>query len=479
MKLRKILSEIKTIKTIGNLDLNILELKIDSNSVTKGSMFFCLSGRDFDGHEYVRQVENYGGVCVVTERELDTSLTQIIVEDTRKAMSEIASIFTHHAHKKMKIIGVTGTNGKTTTTHFTTSILTGAGIKCGLIGTLGVFYQNKFIEADLTTPDPIELHKIFLEMYESGVSVVVMEVSAHALELSKVYGIDFEIAVFTNLSQDHLDFFNDMQTYKNAKLKLFTCNKPKYSVINSDDSFGMEILSKCKNAVTFGLDNPADVFALNVVEDIKGSSFLLNLFDCIYDVKINLIGKFNVSNALAAASACALMGVKIDKVVEGLENLKGVSGRLEKVYDQNFSVFVDYAHTPDGLSKTLTTLKRVCKNKLICVFGCGGNRDKGKREIMGKISGEKADFTIITSDNPRFEEPMDIINQIENGILPLKKDYMIVQDRYEAIKYALSKAKKDDLIVICGKGCERFQEVYGIKNLFNDKDTVIELTRRK
>ena len=234
----------------------------------------------------------------------------------------------------------------------------------------------------------------------------------------------------------------------------------------------------CEKVITYGMDNPSDVFAIDVKESVFGTEFIMNLFDKIYQVNLNLIGRFNVYNALAAACACALFGVSTEKVIEGLEELKGVDGRLEKVYDDSFSVFIDYAHTPDGLKNTLNTMKNVCKGKLICVFGCGGNRDKSKRELMGAISGEIADFTVITSDNPRYEEPMEIISSIEKGLKKKSDEYVIVQDRYEAINYALNKAKEGDLIIICGKGSERYQEVYGIKKLFNDKDTVEELIRR-
>ncbi len=478
MKLAKILEEVEVEKVIGDVGLDVKDLKIDSNSVTKGSLFVCINGGDFDGHDYIRQVEYYGGVAVVTDRVLDTSLTQIVVKNTRIAMSEIAGVFHGHSDRKMKIVGVTGTNGKTTTTHFIMSVLSSCGIKCGLIGTLGTFYGGKFIEPTLTTPDPIELHKTFKDMADSGVQVVVMEVSAHAIELNKLWGISFEIASFTNLTQDHLDFFKDMERYKTAKLKFFKGNNCKYIVSNSDDELGREIYMTTDKVITYGIDNPSDVFAINIKENLLGTQFVINLFDKIYDVNLNLIGKFNVYNAICAATVCALLGVKIEKIIEGLEELKGVEGRLEKVHSGKFTVFVDYAHTPDGLYKTLSTLKKICKNKLISVFGCGGNRDKSKRPIMGRISGKEADFTVITSDNPRFEEPMDIISEIEEGLIEESKEYIIVQDRYEAIKYALEKAKEGDLVVVCGKGSERYQEVYGIKNLFNDKDTIEELIGR-
>ncbi len=484
MKLSKLIKDVAYKEIIGSTEMEIKDVSADSNAVSKGGLFVCISGGNYDGHDFVKQVKDYGGVAVVAERKLDTPLTQIIVEDTRKAVAEIAAAFYGHADKKMKIIGVVGTNGKTTTTHLITSILINAGVKCGLIGTLGIFYGDKFVEPTLTTPDPMELHKILAEMYESGTEAVVMEVSAHAAYLKKVYGLDFEIGVFTNLTQDHLDFFGDMERYKSAKTSFFTDNFCKFVVSNSDDATGMEIAEKMKSnsksrVITYGVENPADVFAIDINEKATETDFILNLFDCIYDVELNFIGRYNVYNALAAATACALYGIPTEKVAEGIENLKGVSGRLECVYDGEFSVYVDYAHTPDGLEKSLKTLKAHAKNRLICLFGCGGNRDKSKRPIMGRISGEIADFTVLTSDNPRFEEPMEILWQTECGIKEKTDAYVLVQERADGIKYALDMAEKGDVILLAGKGSEKYQEVFGIKRPFCDKDFVKEYLRRK
>ena len=479
MKLSEIIKDVNVKEIIGDTDMEISDVSTDSNAVTRGGLFVCIKGGNFDGHDFIRQVEDYGGVAAVVEKPLDTSLTQIVVDDTRVAVSEIAAAFYGHTDKKMKIIGVLGTNGKTTTTHLITSVLTGAGVKCGLIGTLGVFYGDTYREATLTTPDPLELHKTLAEMNSEGVEAVVMEVSAHAVYLKKVYGINFEIGVFTNLTQDHLDFFGDMEEYKRAKLSFFTNNACRYVVTNSDDVAGREIAKIVKGDVlTYGIDNPADVFAIDINENSDCTDFVLNLFDCIYDVRLNLIGRYNVYNALAAATACALYGIPTEKVAEGVENLKGVSGRLECVHNGDYSVFVDYAHTPDGLEKSLSTLKAQAKNRLICVFGCGGNRDREKRPIMGAISGKIADFTVLTSDNPRCEEPMDIIWEIENGIKEASGDYVIIQERADAIRYALDKAKKGDIILIAGKGSEKYQDIFGIKRPFSDKDMVNEYLRR-
>lgn len=475
MKLIDLLENIDLVQTKGDLSIDIKDIKIDSKSVTKNSLFICLNGRGFDGHNFVHQAELYGARAVVCTKPLSTNLTQIVVKDTRLAMSLIAANFYGHADKKMKIIGVTGTNGKTTTTHIIKSILDKADVKCGLIGTLGTFYDDKFIESDLTTPDPLELHKTFKDMYLSGVKVVVMEVSAHALALNKLAGIKFEVGVFTNLTQDHLDFFGNMKKYEEAKISFFEQNRCNFIVSNSDDETGRKISRKFKNVITYGIDNPADVFAMDVKDYPDCVKFILNLFDCVYNVKINLLGKFNVSNCLAAATTCALIGVSADNCAAALYDFNSVSGRLEPVYKGKFSVYIDYAHTPDGLEKTLSALKIICKGRLVCVFGCGGNRDKSKREIMGAISGKLADFTVITSDNPRFEEPMDIIRQIEKGMLTVSKRYVLVQDREEAIKYALNYVKEGDIVLVAGKGSEKYQEILGIKHIYNDKDTITEI----
>ncbi len=480
MKLSEILKDVSFKEVIGSTDCEIKDVSADSNAVSKGGLFICVSGGNYDGHDFIKQVEDYGCSAAIVEKRLDTRLTQIVVSDARQAMSEVAAAFYGHADKKMKIIGVVGTNGKTTTTHLIASILINSGVKCGLIGTLGVFYGNKYFEPTLTTPDPLELHKTLADMFDSGVEAVVMEVSAHAVYLKKVYGLEFEIGVFTNLSQDHLDFFGDMENYKKAKTSFFCNNFCKYVVTNSDDATGAEIAKNSKSKViTYGIENPADVFAIEIDEKQAETSFILNLFDCIYDVNLNLIGRYNVYNAIAAATTCALYGVSPEKVAEGVENLKGVSGRLECVYDGDFSVYIDYAHTPDGLLKCLSTLKEHTQNRLICVFGCGGNRDKEKRPVMGKISGEIADFTVLTSDNPRYEEPMEILWQIERGVSEKTDGYVIVQERAEGIAYALDMAKKGDIVLIAGKGSEKYQEIFGIKRPFCDKDFVDEYLRRK
>ncbi len=475
MLLEKLIKDLDVVEIIGNKDIEISEIVIDSNSAINNCLFVCLTGGNFDGHNYLKEAERYGAKAVIVERKLDTHLTQIVVENCRKALAIVSRVFYNYPDKDIKIIGVVGTNGKTTTSHLIYKILKYANKKVGLIGTLGTYYDEKFFEPSLTTPDPIELYKTLDDMRKCNIQFAVMEVSAHAIYLEKVYGMKFEMAVFTNFSLDHLDFFDNLDKYKQAKLKFFKENNFNYVITNSDDQVGREILNINKDAFAYGIDNPSDVFALDVNYSDRYSEFIINLFDCIFRVKLNLIGEFNVYNALACCTACALLGEKTQVIIKGLENVKGVDGRLEKVVDNGVQIFIDYAHTPDGLEKVLSTLKTVCKNRLICVFGCGGNRDVSKRKVMGEISGKLADFTVITSDNPRYEEPMDIISEIEKGVLNVTKKYVIVQDRKEGIKYALNYAKKDDIVLIAGKGSEQYQEIFGIKKIYNDKDTVMEI----
>ncbi len=477
MKLLDLLKDVNYKKIIGKKDIDVKEIVMDSNKVVCDSLFICITGKDFDGHAYAKQAQSYGAIAIICEKEVDASITQIIVDNSRMAMSQVASNFYNNVDREMKIIAVIGTNGKTTTSHLIKNILESCSVKCGVIGTLGTYYCDKFIEPSLTTPDPIDLHKILKDMYDCGVRCVVMEVSAHAIYLDKVKNIRFFCAVFTNFSQDHLDFFGSMENYKNAKLKFFRDNECKYIVSNSDDKVGMEIARLYSKTITYGLDNPADVFAISITCKNKSTSFFINLFDDVAQVNLGMIGFFNVYNALASSCVCYLMGIEQEKIIKALEQAKGVEGRLERIYSKQFDVIVDYAHTPDGLTKSLLAIRPLVNNRLICVFGCGGNRDQTKREIMGEISGSLADFSIITSDNPRYEEPIEIMTQIEKGMLKKSKKYLLIEEREDAIKYALDIAVKGDVILIAGKGSEKYQEILGIKKLYNDKDTVNEYLR--
>lgn len=474
MKLSDLVKKIDTKEIIGDVNLEIMSLSMDSKTVNKNCLFFCLKGENFDGHDFVNEAKKYGAVAVVAERRLNTSLTQIIVKDTRLAMCKLSASFYGNPQNKLKLIGITGTNGKTTTSYMIKHVLDGYGIKTGVIGTLGIRYDDVFLESSLTTPDPIELFSILKDMVNLGVKVVVLEASAHALYLKKLDAIKFYAGIFTNLTQDHLDFFITMENYKNAKLSMLNADRCKFLIINADDEVGKSIINSQKKVISYGIDNPSDVFAINLTPNSLGESFVVNLFDKIYEVSLKTFGKFNVYNALSAMVACSLLGVPTETIIDKISTFNGVFGRVERLYYNGIKVFIDYAHTPDGLEQVIKALLPYTDNRLICVFGCGGNRDADKRKIMGNVSAKYADLSILTTDNPRFEEPISIIKDIEVGFMGVSDEYVIIEDRKEAIKFALKSAKKGDTVLIAGKGGEKFQEILGIKSPFDDKLIVEE-----
>ncbi len=474
MNLNELLKYLRTKEILGDANVEITGLCTDSRLVKKGNLFFCYEGGTHDSHLDIAEAKKNGAAAVICERKLNADIPQIIVESGRAQIAPAARAFYGFADKKLKLIAVTGTNGKTTTTYMLESIFKAAGKKTGVIGTLGISYGGVFISPELTTPDPVYLHGVFADMASAGVEYVFMEVSAHALYFDKINGLQFEVGIFTNCTQDHLDFFGNMQDYANCKKLLFKEGRCRRAVINSDDKLGVELISKIKGAISYGIDNPADVFAVNVRESLNGTAFVLNLFDALYDIKLNLTALHNVYNAMAAAACAKLCGLDISVIAKGLANLKSVSGRLERVAKYNGAeIFVDFAHTPDGLEKSLKSLKKLCKGKLYCLFGCGGNRDKTKRPVMGAVAAKYADFCIITSDNPRYEDPYDIIRDIEEGFKPSGKEYVTVTERDVATEYAIRLLAEGDILLVAGKGGEQYQEIAGIKHSYND-NTVIK-----
>lgn len=474
MNLQNLVKYLNTKEIFGDINVEISGVCADSRLIKKGNLFVCYKGGSHDSHLDIAEAEKNGAAAVICERKLGCEIPQIIVENGRAQIAPAARAFYGFADKKLKLIAITGTNGKTTTTYMLESIFKAAGKKTGVIGTLGISYGGVFISPELTTPDPIYLHGVFADMLSAGVEYVFMEVSAHALYYDKIGGLTFEVGIFTNCTQDHLDFFKNMRDYANCKKLLFKESRCRRAVINSDDKLGVELLSEIKGAVSYGIDNPADVFAVNVRESLDGTSFVLNLFDALYDVKLNLTALHNVYNAMAAAACAKLCGLDISVIAKGLASLKSVSGRLERVAKYNGAeIFVDFAHTPDGLEKSLKSLKKLCKGKLYCLFGCGGNRDKLKRPLMGEVAAKYADFCIITSDNPRFEDPYDIIRDVEEGIKPSGKQYVTVTERDVATEYAINLLSDGDILLVAGKGGEQYQEIAGIKHSYND-NTVIK-----
>lgn len=474
MKICELVKDLNVVKIIGNRNVVVKELYCDSRRVSSGGMFFALKGYKTDGHNFAYYAESKGAVCIVCEYEVPVTITQIIVEDARIAMAKIASNFYNNPSSKLNIIGVTGTNGKTSTTFIIKSIFEKDGQNCAVIGTSGCFIKDKFLPTQLTTPDPIELNRLLNLIVCSGIKVVAMEISAHAIALKKLTGIKFLIGVFTNITQDHLDFFENMDNYKKAKKSFFDTKYCKYALVNNDDSLGREIYNEKKlKMYSYGLENPSEMFALNINYTDKGINYTANLNDNIIHINSNLYGRFNVYNTLAAAAACYICGLDNEIIIKGIKNITEIKGRFNVLNSKKgFKIIIDYAHSPDGIKNVLQSARNLCKRKLIAVFGCGGNRDKTKRAIMGNTACELSDFCVITSDNPRYEDPMDIIRDIEKGIRKNCDKYICIENRKRAINYAMLIAKEGDIIAVLGKGSEPYQEIAGVKYPYNDYNTV-------
>ncbi len=463
--------------TLRGGDAEIRSLCTDSRVAGEGDLFFCFRGTTEDSHAFAADTEARGAAAVVCEHALEISLPQLIVKDGREAMARIAAAFYGHPEKKLKLIGVTGTNGKTTVTHMLCHILLAAGRRAGLIGTLGARYGATFLPPALTTPDPVALFSILADMAKADMEYVVMEVSAHALALKKTEPILFELAIFTNLTQDHLDFFGDMETYGEAKRTLFTKGHCREAILNSDDPFSRG-LAKDVPATSYGLDSPADCFALIESENIRGFRLLFNLEDELIEAHLPMAGRHNVYNALAAAVAAKKLGAPNGAIAEGISKTT-VEGRLERVGSHaGGEIFVDFAHTPDGLEKSLEALRPHCMKRLILLFGCGGNRDRKKRPKMGRVAAELADFSVITSDNPRYEDPAAIMAEIAMGFDGVSDEYTEIEEREEATKYAISMLEKGDVLLIAGKGGEHEQEIMGVKYSYDDRDIVRQVLEK-
>ncbi len=487
MRLSKLLEGIEDYKIIeknGDWEREIVTLSTDSRSVAPSSLYFCLTGGERDGHAFAKEAVKNGAVAVVTERELPLLVPQILLSDSRAALGLMADIFYGEPSKYMTVVGITGTNGKTTTSYMLEGIFKEQGYKVGVIGTLGVRYGGKEYPASLTTPDPIPLQETLAKMRACGTRYVFMEVSAHALYYKKTVGVRFRACIFSNLTQDHLDFFENMAAYKQAKMTLFSPKRCPLAIVNGDEETGREIgkmrRQSGRKTVYYGLNTPVDAFAVITDEGLNGSDCMLNLNDKLCRVRLSLSGRHNVYNALAAAACAVELGASAASVARGLIGLKEIKGRLQRVATVNGGlVYVDFAHTPDGLAKSLDALKGYCRGRLVCLFGCGGNRDKGKRSLMGEVAAKRCDFAVLTSDNPRYEDAMDILSEIERGYRRFSTSYVIVPERRRAIFYALESLQAEDVLLIAGKGGEEYQEIMGIKYPFNDQTTVAEFLQKK
>lgn len=472
MKLSEIAKELPGSALSGDAD--VYGLCTDSRVAGEGDLFFCFCGTKTDAHDCAAEAVGRGACALVCERKLPFPCAQLVASDGREAMARIAAAFYRHPERAMRMVGVTGTNGKTTTAAMIANILEEAGVPTGIIGTLGAAYAGVRVPPSLTTPDPVCLFALLQDMVNAGMRAAVMEVSAHALALRKEVPIFYDVAVFTNLTRDHLDFFGTMDAYAAAKKSLFTKERCAFAVLNADDAFSRGLAGEIGH-VTYGLETPSDAFAVVESDTLRGCKAVLNLQDELCEVMIPLTGRHNLSNALAAACAAKRLGAPADAIVRGLAKTH-VDGRLEWVANYHGGdVFVDFAHTPDGLEKSLSALREHCAGRLIVLFGCGGNRDTGKREKMGAVAARCADFSVITSDNPRYEDPYSIISAIESGMKPLTYEYVVVEEREKAIRYALGMLSEGDVLLVAGKGGEKYQEIMGIKYDYDDKAVIEKL----
>lgn len=485
MELRAIIAGIEGLKAKGNLDLNIESVECDSRKVEKDGMFIAIKGFQSDGHGYIKNaIENGAKVVMVQEdaklnkQDFNDDVTIIVAPNTRIALAKVACNFYKNPSKKMKIIGVTGTKGKTTTTFMIKSILEKHGQKVGLIGTVENYIGERNLgESSRTTPESIELQKLFSKMVQEEIDTVVMEVSSQALKLHRVDGIDFDLAVFTNFSEDHISAQEhpDMEDYFNSKLKLIEMSKK--SFINSDDFHVRKVLKRLpeKEIKTYGVDNEADNIAKDITITNSSVDFKMKINGKNERIKTGIPGRFSVYNSLAAICVAVDLGVTAEEIKEALLNIR-VPGRSELVPNKkDLVIMIDYAHSPESLQSILSAVKSYTRGKVISVFGCGGDRDKSKRPIMGKISTSIADFSIITSDNPRTEDPEAIVKEIEEGAVKTKGKYITIVDRTEAIKYAIGMATKNDIIVLAGKGHETYQEINGEKRHYDEREIIKEV----
>lgn len=477
MKLLKVLRRCSVRKIVGNCELDIKGIAFNASEVKKDYMFICLNGSKVDGANFVGEAIKNGAICIVSEKSICTGITTVFTDNTRELLSIVSQNFYNNPSKSFKLITVVGTNGKTTTAYLLHEILKKCNKPSALIGTMYYEIAGKRYPADMTTPDPIKLNELFAMARDAEVKFVVMELSAHAIYLEKVYGLKSDICIFTNFSQDHLDYFKTLDNYKRVKTSYF-CNKNvKLGIINSDDEVGRDLL---KNAdipmLSYGIDNPSDTFAMEI-DFANKTKFLANVMNEICEIESNLFGKFNVSNALASIASAKCLGVKILDIVEAFKQINSPQGRCNIYRKNDISYVIDFAHTPDGLYNLLKESKRLAQNRVITVFGCGGDRDISKRSIMGNTVSAMSDITIITSDNPRTENPQDIADDILDGIpQDLKKsgNILVELDRSKAIRKAVSISTKGDLVLIAGKGSEDYIDIGGSKIPYSDK---VELTK--
>lgn len=476
MTLSKLLKNTEIITCQGNIDIKVSGIAFNSRDVKPGNVFVCISGFKTDGHQYAQDALERGAVAIVAERELEeVAATQVVVKNSRLALAHMAGVYYDYPFKKFCLIGVTGTNGKTTTTYLVKTILESCGQKVGLIGTNQNMIGSAIIPSHHTTPDSLELTQLFDRMAKEEVDTVVMEISSHSLALDRVAACSFDVGAFTNVTQDHLDFHETMENYIDAKALLFKMCKT--GVINIDDNASERMISAAScDVIRYSTVQDTDLSAKNIEYKADGVVFDLCYNGRCEKIELAIPGRFSVYNALTAAGCCLATGLGIEKIAKGLKTATGVKGRIEVVKtNTDYTVIIDYAHTPDGLVNILNAIRGFAKGRIVTLFGCGGDRDKTKRPQMGKIAGELSDYCIVTSDNPRSEEPAAILNDIIEGIKDTDCEYKVIENRFDAIEYALDNAKKDDIILLAGKGHEPYQILKDRTIVFDEREIVLKL----
>ena len=473
MKLQELLNNIPVLECTADLNLEIEAVHYDSRKVTENSLFVAISGFASDGNRFIPMALSKGAVAVVTAKKPEGDVPYILVESDRLALALLGINFYGHPAESMTLIGVTGTNGKTSTTLLLKQVLEKClNAKVGLIGTMANMIGDEIIPTERTTPESFELQGLFARMRSAGCTHVVMEVSSHALTLDRVGGVNFDVAAFTNLTEDHLDFHKTMEEYCDAKAMLFgRCDK---AVINVDDNYAPRMLAAAKAPVLRTSAYEGDLYAKDAVLHAEGISYTAVYNGEEVAVNVPIPGKFTVYNTLTTLGIALELGISLEEGAKALATVEGVKGRIEVVPTPGmpYSVLIDYAHTPDGLENVLSSVKDFCKGRVIAVFGCGGDRDPIKRPIMGEIGVKLSDIAIVTSDNPRTEDPMAIIEDILKGIQPEYGMYKVVEDRRKAIRYAMDIAEKDDIIILAGKGHETYQEINGVKHHLDEREEV-------
>ncbi len=481
MILNQMLKSVEALQINGSDQVEIKGLTNDSRNIAPGWLFIAVVGLEKNGADFITEAVSKGAVAVVSENELElgSQVTHVQVSCARLALAELAGAYYGELTHQMKMIGVTGTNGKTTATYMIREILHGGGFLPGLLGTVAYEVGGRTIPSPRTTPEVHEIYSMLQQMKEAGCDTAVLEVSSHAIDLQRVHGIDFNVGVFTNLTQDHLDYHKDMESYFEVKSRLFkTLEKGRAAVVNLDDQWGKKLIGNEKikaDVLTYGFSEEAMVRASEASVSDKGTTF--NVTTPWGDARIflHLLGRFNIHNALSALAVGGLCGIDLARMVISLESMQVVPGRLELVPNRKGrKIFVDYAHTDDALKNVLSTLREICKGRLLLVFGCGGNRDKGKRQKMGRVAAEFSDYSIVTSDNPRDEDPGVIVGEIINGFSEQDK-FKVELDRRKAIKKAIKHMKRKDILIVAGKGHETYQEIKGTVIPFDDREIVREI----